>query len=125
MPIALISVYVLTKVTITAAYIHLKSIEMSKRLHPKTIEERIHQILCKEQDPDEENGSSTMHCYSRLPSSKQSPSSTFPNTHFVSYMYSMQKGCTVSSGGSRSNNRSSIEWSPQQQHKNPYVNSSM
>ena len=98
---------------------------MSKRLHPKTIEERIHQILCKEQDPDEENGGSTMHCYSRLHSSKKSPASAFPNTHFVSYMYSMQKGCVINSGGTRSNNKLSSQWSPQQQHKKAYVSSNM
>ena len=53
---------------------------MSKRIHPKTIEDKIHQILCMEQDPEhDEVIMSSKKCYLSLHTNNSNSSHPFTN----------------------------------------------
>ena len=71
---------------------------MAKRLHPKTIEDKIHQILCMDQDQDPEtNGEviiSSKKCYLNLDSTKSSRSPTLGNMNYPLKTHSISKPFT-------------------------------
>ena len=64
---------------------------MAKRLHPKTIEERIHQILCMDQDPEQSISVNNKKCYLQLNVSKDPSSRTVSNTKYLPYNNNVQR----------------------------------
>ena len=96
---------------------------MAKRLHPKTIEERIHQILCMDQDPEQENVTNSKKCNLQLHTSKPSSSRTLPNIKYLPYFNSQRS--SIANGYQRNNYRTNDQTSQQQQPIKSYVCSNM
>ena len=78
---------------------------MAKRLHPKTIEDKIHQILCMDQDPKPEHEvSCSKKCYLNLESPKTIPCATLATISYPLRNPYSQENKTCDDGFERNNN---------------------
>ena len=78
---------------------------MAKRLHPKTIEDKIHQILCMDQDPKPEHEvSCSKKCYLNLESPKTIPCATLATISYPLKNPYSQENKTCDDGFERKNN---------------------
>ena len=78
---------------------------MAKRLHPKTIEDKIHQILCKDQDPEPDEVISSKKCYLHLNTSQSCPCPSLSTItyHVRNHHSNPQKNSTFDDGYPRNN----------------------